>query len=107
MASPLTEPTAQLRSLAGIVAVGLVLLASARVLQRSPFFRLPREQYQPEHDACISRLTGRSAILAWLPASPTPGISAFTALRLGGPAGAASDAAGHPHPGPHARCLGE
>jgi hypothetical protein len=44
----LAAPAAQLWSLAGIIAVGLVLLASARFVQRSQFFGLPREQYQPE-----------------------------------------------------------
>jgi amino acid transporter len=45
--SLLVAPAAQLWSLVGIIAVGLVLLASARFVQRSQFFGLPREQYQP------------------------------------------------------------
>jgi amino acid transporter len=44
--SLLSAPAAQVWSIVGVVAVGLVLLASARFIQRSPFFQLPREHYQ-------------------------------------------------------------
>ena len=44
----LAAPAAQLWSVLGVVVVGLVLLASARLIQRSPFFQLPREQYQED-----------------------------------------------------------
>jgi amino acid transporter len=46
--SLLTAPAPQLWSLVGIVGVGLALLASARFVQRSQFFHLPREHYLPE-----------------------------------------------------------
>ena len=49
--SLLTAPSAQLWSLVGIVVVGIVLLVLARFVQRSPFFQLPREHYQPEAEA--------------------------------------------------------
>ncbi len=46
--SLLAAPSAQLWSLVGIVAVGLVLLLFARFIERAPFFHLPREHYEPE-----------------------------------------------------------
>jgi amino acid transporter len=43
--SLLAAPAAQLWSLVGVVAVGLVLLLLARLINRAPFFHLSREQY--------------------------------------------------------------
>jgi amino acid transporter len=47
----LAAPAAQLWSVLGVFVVGLALLATARFIQRPPFFQLPRqqwEQYQEE-----------------------------------------------------------
>jgi hypothetical protein len=41
--SVLAAPHAQIWSLIGIVAVGLILMLAARFLLRSPFFQTPRE----------------------------------------------------------------
>ena len=49
--SLLAAPSGQLWSLVGIIVVGIVLLVLARFVERAPFFRLGREQYQPEAEA--------------------------------------------------------
>jgi amino acid transporter len=52
--SLLAAPSAQLWSLVGIVVVGIVLLVLARFVERSQFFQLSREQYQPEAETAKS-----------------------------------------------------
>jgi amino acid transporter len=42
-----TAPASQVWSLVGIVAAGVLLMLSARFIQRSPFFKLQRESYHP------------------------------------------------------------
>ncbi len=49
--SLLAAPAAQVWSLVGVVVVGAVLMLVARLVLKSPFFGLPREQYRPSDTA--------------------------------------------------------